>query len=111
MPMYVYATGGPPVGFVFETTIYDLTGAPAGRIVGSRVHRFDGTYVGEWFQQMVVERAEARPRSIPPRPLPRALTPPAATSPRRQVADYLNYVDAFDLLHDAAMERMQVAAE
>jgi hypothetical protein len=57
--MYVYSTGGEPVGFVFETYIYDMDGTPLGRIVGCRVHRFDGTYVGEWFRDMVVRRRRA----------------------------------------------------
>ena len=66
--MYVYSTGGDPVGFVFETNIFDLDGTPLGRIVGCRVHRFDGTYVGEWFRDMVVRRPQGRPRIIPPAP-------------------------------------------
>ncbi len=68
--MYVYSTDGEPVGFVFETSIYDLEGVPLGRIVGCRVHRFDGTYVGEWFRDMVVKRPQGRPRIIPPAPVP-----------------------------------------
>ena len=78
--MYVYSTGGEPVGFVFETTIYDLEGAPLGRIVGCRVHRFDGTYVGEWFRDMVVRRPQGRPRIIPPAPVP-PRRPPAGAPP------------------------------
>ena len=64
MAMYVYSTEGEPVGFVFGTDIYDLAGTPLGRIVGCRVHRFDGAYVGEWFRDMVVKRPQGRPRII-----------------------------------------------
>src|SRR5688572_25342735 len=36
MAMYVYSTDGDPIGFLFETSIYDLGGTPLGRIIGSR---------------------------------------------------------------------------
>ena len=110
MTMYVYSTAGEPRGFLFETTIFALDGTPLGRILGSRVHRFDGSYAGEWFHQMVVDRASARPRSIP------AIAPPAPRSPaptscwRRQVAEYGAHVDAFDRLAGVE-ERFQLAAE
>jgi len=98
--MYVYSTDGDPVGFVFETTIYDLTGAPLGRIVGCRVHRFDGSYVGEWFRDMVVARPGARPRIIPPAMVP-PRRPAAASSYRlRAVVDY-GYADAFPALRES----------
>ena len=70
MTMYVYNPAGEPVGFVYETSIYDLDGTPLGRIVGRRVHHFDGTYAGEWFKDMVVRHPEARPRLLPPAPVP-----------------------------------------
>jgi hypothetical protein len=101
MTMYVYSTDGEPRGFLFETTIYDLNGAPLGRILGCRVHRFDGSYAGEWYQQMVVDRPTARPRTIPPAAAP-APRPPAPTgSRRRAVAEYGLYADAFDRLYGA----------
>ncbi|HEY0414371.1 MAG TPA: hypothetical protein VGD66_14645 [Allosphingosinicella sp.] len=98
MTMYVYGTGGEPRGYLFETTIFGLDGVPLGRVLGSRVHRFDGSYVGEWFHQMVVERPTARPRQIPPvaPAAPRPAVP--ACFPRRPVAEYGNFADAFDLL-------------
>jgi hypothetical protein len=106
--MYVYSTDGEPVGFVWETYIYDLDGAPLGRIVGCRVHRFDGTYVGEWFRDMVVKRPSARPRIIPPAPLP-PRRPPAATSYRlRAVVDY-GYEDAFPQLRETGFYLSEAA--
>lgn len=92
--MYVYSTDGVPVGFVFETNIYDLTGEPLGRIVGCRVHRFDGTYVGEWFRDMVVRRPEGRPRLIPPAPVPPRRPPVPGSYNLRAVVQY-GYADAF----------------
>jgi 4-fold beta flower protein len=102
MTMYVYGTGGEPRGYLFETTIFGLDGAPLGRVLGSRVHRFDGSYVGEWFHQMVVERPSARPRTIPAVSPPPPRTSVAACYPRRDVAEYGNFADAFDLLVGSA---------
>lgn len=95
--MYVYSTDGVPVGFVFEMNIYDLTGEPLGRIVGCRVHRFDGTYVGEWFRDMVVRRPEGRPRLIPPTGAPPRRPPVPGSYNLRAVVQY-GYSDAFDEL-------------
>ena len=101
MAMYVYSTGGEPVGFVFETYIYDLEGTPLGRIVGCRVHRFDGTYVGEWFRDMVVRRPQGRPRIIPAAAAPPRRPPACPTYNLRAVVDY-GYADAFPLLRQSA---------
>lgn len=98
--MYVYSTDGEPVGFVFETNIYDMAGAPLGRIVGCRVHRFDGTYVGEWFRDMVVKRPQARPRIIPPAAIPPRRARAESTCRLRAVVDY-GYADAFPALRES----------
>jgi hypothetical protein len=108
--MYVYSTGGEPVGFVFETNIYALDGTPLGRILGCRVHRFDGTYVGEWFRDMVVRRPSARPRLIPPVPVPPARPPVAASYNLRAVVDY-GYTDVFPLLRESSVDSFRHAAE
>lgn len=110
MTMYVYSTAGEPRGFLFETTIYALDGMPLGRVVGSRVHRFDGAYAGEWFHQMVVDRATARPRSIPAVAAPSPRTPAPITCWRRHVAEYGAHVDAFDRLAGAE-QGYEIAAE
>src|SRR4051794_9537298 len=88
MTMYVYSNMGESRGFLFEPTIYGLDGTPLGRVVGSRVHRFDGGYAGEWFHQMVVDRPTARPRSIPPVAAPPPRPPAPACWGRRAVAEY-----------------------
>lgn len=110
MTMYVYSTTGEPRGFLFETTIFGLDGAPLGRVLGCRVHRFDGSYAGEWFHQMVVDRPTARPRSIPPVPMPSHRPPAPANWGRRPVAEYCAYADAFDRLA-ASTDPYQMAAE
>lgn len=103
MAMYVYSTDGEPVGFVFEMNIYDLEGTPLARIIGSRVHRFDGTYVGEWFKDMVVRRPQGRARILPPVSVP-ASRPAAAVSYRlRAVVDY-GYSDVFPLLRQGVRD-------
>ena len=108
--MYVYSTDGDPVGFVFESNVYDLEGIPLGRIVGCRVHRFDGSYVGEWFRDMVVQRPQGRPRIIPAVAAP-PRRPPAPGSYRlRAVVDY-GYRDAFPLLRQDADDWLGQAAE
>ena len=109
--MYVYSTDGEPVGFVFETNIYDLGGTPLGRIVGCRVHRFDGTYVGEWFRDMVVRRPSGRPRLIAPAPAPPRRPPIGASYRLRAVVDY-GYADAFPALGEGTpAEGWRLAAE
>jgi hypothetical protein len=110
MPMYVYSTGGEPVGFLHELFIYDLKGDPLGRILGSRVHRIDGTYVGEWFKEMVVQRPTGRPRAIPPIAPPPARPSPGLSFSRRGVIHY-GYPDAFHLLAEEEGQEYSEAAE
>ena len=100
MAMYVYSTDGEPIGFLFETSIYDLGGTPLGRIIGSRVHRFDGSYVGEWHKETVVERHSGRPRALPPVAVPPP-RPPEPVSWRRRAVVYYGYPDVFHRLYHA----------
>jgi hypothetical protein len=111
MTMYVYDTGGEPVGFLFETFIYDLAGTPLGRIIGSRVHRLGGDYVGEWFHQMVVERLSGRPRPLPAIAPPPARPPATASFRRREVAEYGQYPDVFHRLREPLQAAFDEAAE
>jgi hypothetical protein len=104
MAMYVYSTGGDPVGFVYDTFIHDFDGTPLGRIVGCRVHRLDGAYVGEWYKEMVVDRPTARPRAIPAVAAPPLRPSPGTGTPRRAVVDY-GYADCFALLYDSGPVR------
>jgi hypothetical protein len=102
MPMYVYSTTGEPVGFLFESFVCDLEGTTLGRLFGTRVHRLDGSYAGEWFHQMVVARRAAPVRSILPAAAPAGRPPlPPRAETRRFVAEYSLYPDAFHLLYEA----------
>lgn len=98
--MYVYRTDGEAVGFLYESFVYDIAGTPLGRILGSRVHRLDGAYVGEWFKEMVVERPGAQPRDIPAVATPPFRASPGTTCRRRVVVDY-GYRDCFERLYEA----------
>jgi len=100
MAMYVFSTAGEAVGFVFESLIYDLAGTPLGRILGSRVHRLDGSYVGEWFHDMVVHKASPNRRPIHAVSVPANRTPMESGVRRRPVQDYTRYEDAFPWLYD-----------
>ena len=103
MAMFVYTTDGEAVGFLFESFIFDLAGEPLGRIMGSRVHRLDGSYVGEWFHQMVVDRRSVPARSIfPAAPPARRPQPPRGPDRRRPVAEYRLFPDAFPRLYAGA---------
>ena len=102
MTMYVYGTDGEAVGFLFESFVCDLEGTPLGRLVGSRVHRLDGSYAGEWFHQMVVERRSVPTRSVFPARPPQQPPIPPRPEPRRHVAEYRLYPDAFHSLYAGA---------
>jgi len=99
--MYVFSTAGEAVGFVFGSFIFDLEGMPLGRLLGSRVHRMDGSYAGEWFHQMVVDRRTAAPRAISPMTSPASLDPVVRCPPRRPAIEHGRYPDAFVRLYEA----------
>jgi hypothetical protein len=110
MAMYVYATDGEALGFLYDSFVFDLEGTPLGRLVGSRVHRLDGSYAGEWFHQMVVDRRTVPARSVFPATPPGRPSVPPRPEPRRPVAEYRLYPDAFHALY-VADEMLQHAAE
>jgi hypothetical protein len=99
MPMYVYSTEGEAVGFLFESFLFDFEGVPLGRLFGSRVHRLDGSYAGEWFHQMVVERRDRPVRALLPVGAPQQPPIPPRPEPRRRVAEYVLYPNGFHLLY------------
>jgi hypothetical protein len=104
MAMYVYSTEGIPVGFLYESFIFDLSGTPLGRILGSRVHRLDGSYAGEWYKEMVVERPNGCPRDMAPVAAPPRRPSPGTAGRRRGVVDY-GFPDRFDRLYEGGALR------
>ena len=101
MAMYVFSTAGEAVGFVFGSVIFDLEGTPLGRLLGSRVHRMDGSYAGEWFHHMIVDRRTAAPSSISSMMVPASRDLVGRCAPWRPAADYGRYPDAFFRLYEA----------
>ena len=116
MPMYVYHARGHAVGFMFSNFIHDMQGNPLGRVTGSHVHRLDGTYVGEFYKETVVDKPSQTGRHVAPVEAPRKLGPVPYPPSRRGVVDY-GYPDTFHLLADVAPgammdeEALQLAAE
>ena len=110
MAMYVYSTGGEPVGFVFETSIYGIDGTPPGRIVGcarSPLRRHVCRRVVSRHGRL---RRQGRPRIIPSTSTPAAMPAMDSTFRLRAVVDY-GYADAFPLLRQGADAYMSEAAE
>jgi hypothetical protein len=116
MAMYVYQTDGYPVGFRFSNCIHDLCGRPLGRILGTHVYRFDGSYIGELFKDMVVAKPVAHARPIQPAAPPAPVPGPGASYRRRGLVDY-GFRDVFHLLVEGDQtplhldEQMAIAAE
>lgn len=117
MAMYIYQTDGDPVGFRFSNFIHDMSGRPLGRILGTHVYRFDGTYVGELFKETVVAKpVPANVRPIQPIPVPTAIPSPGPSYRRRGLVDY-GFRDVFHLLYEGEQtplhldEQMAIAAE
>lgn len=115
MAMYIYRTDGHPVGFRHGNCIHDLSGEALGRVLGTHVFRFDGSYAGELFKDSVV----ARPLPVSVRPIQAIPRPPRASSPgpsfrRRGLVDY-GFSDAFDRLYEEgsapAHGHLSIAAE
>jgi hypothetical protein len=104
MAMYVYNTSGHPVGFLSSIFIHDFDGRPLGRILGTRVYRLDGVYIGEFYKDMVVAKpSTGNPRDILPMTAPKA-TSPGIGPPRRNYVDF-GYADVFHLLYESASQK------
>ena len=109
--MYVYSTDGEPVGFVFETNIYDLEGRAAGAD-----RRLPGAPVRRHLCRRMVPRHGGAPPAGPAADDPAGAGPAAppamAASYRlRAVVDY-GYPDAFPSLREGSpAEGWREAAE
>ena len=103
--MYVYSTDGEPVGFVFETNIYDLdgvaarAGSSAAGCTGSTAPMSANGFATWWCGAHRAGRGSSRPRRCPRR------RPPMRASYRlRAVVDY-GYPDAFPSLREGGYTR------
>lgn len=110
MPMYVYHAQGHTLGFLSGNIIHDLSGEPLGRILGSHVYRLDGSYVGEWFKESVVDKPVYTRRPIAPMEAPPALPALPAGGSRRGVIDY-GFPDVFHRLCDQAALDLNLYAQ
>lgn len=82
MSDFIYDMEGRAQGFRIGNFLYDRTGHAVGQVSAERVYRLDGTYVGEMFRNMVVEKpVGARPNLRPVLP-PRNVEPPMSDSSR-----------------------------
>lgn len=91
----IYAADGSPRGFRLSAFIYDLSGAPVGRVFAEKAYRFDGEYVGALINGMVVDKPLVSRRSIAPMAPPPAV-PMHSADPRRPLGQ--THADCFDRL-------------
>lgn len=110
MPMYVYHAQGHTLGFLSGNIIHDLSGEALGRILGSHVYRLDGSYVGEWFKESVVNKPVYSRRPIAPMESPPALPALPIGCSRRGVIDY-GFADVFHQLHDKEALDLELYAQ
>lgn len=95
MSNYIYNEDGDAVGFWEDHLIFDLTGRPVGQLNGPSVHKLTGEYVGELYEDMVVDRYFGEIDRIPPTMVRRA--EPARNPGNRGPTSY-GYPDVFDEL-------------
>ena len=74
---FIYNAEGLIQGFRLGNYLCDMTGREVGRVSAERVYRFDGSYVGEMFRNMVVEKPVGARPNLPP------VSRPADAEPRQ----------------------------
>ena len=102
MSDFIYDADGRAQGFRLGNFLYDRTGQPVGQVSAERVYRLDGTYVGEMFRNMVVEKPTGARPNLRPIPPPRAVEPPMSDSSRGSGGH--NFPDVFYRLTDSRPE-------
>jgi hypothetical protein len=70
MADFIYNAEGRAQGFRLGSNIYALDGTPVGRVWAERAYRFDGSYVGALFKNMVVDKPSVSKRNLPSLPRP-----------------------------------------
>ena len=95
MTDYIYNEDGDSVGFWEDNLIFSMTGTPVGQLNGPSVHKLTGEYVGELYEDMIVDRYFEEIEKIPPTPVRRA---EPAKNPGNRGATSYGYPDVFDFL-------------
>jgi hypothetical protein len=108
MADFIYNAEGRAQGFRLGSNIYALDGTPVGRVWAERAYRFDGSYVGALFKNMVVDKPSVSKRNLPSLPRPPAVDPAISAEMRRPVI--LEFPDVFHLLLDRSDEELEEAA-
>lgn len=97
MTNYIYNEDGDAVGFWEDNLIFAMNGRPVGQLNGPSVHKLTGEYVGELYEDMVVDRYFEDIDRIPPTPVRRA---EPAKNPGNRGATSYGYPDVFEQLLD-----------
>ena len=96
MNEFIYDEDGEAVGFWEDNLVFSMTGTPVAQLNGPSVHKLTGEYVGELYEDMVVDRYFEEIDKIPPTPVRRA---EPAKNPGNRGATSYGYPDVFsDLL-------------
>lgn len=97
MVNYIYSEDGDAIGFWEDNLIFAMDGRPVGQLNGPSVHKLTGEYVGELYEDMVVDRYFEDMPKIPPTMVRRA--EPAKNPGNRGTVSY-GYPDVFEQLLD-----------
>ena len=100
MSDFIYNGQGAIQAFRIGDYLYDMGGKAIGRVSAERVYRFDGTYVGEMFRNMVVDKPVGARRNLPPVDCPGDVEPPAPDTSRGSGS--LGFPDVLQRLVDSA---------
>ena len=98
MSDFIYNEQGGTQAFRIGDHLYDMRGKAVGRISAERVYRLNGSYVGELFRNMVVEKPVGVRPSLPPISVPGDVEPPSADTSRG--GGSLGFPDVFQRLLD-----------
>lgn len=109
MADFIYNPEGHAQGFRVGSVIYDLGGRAVGRVWAERAYRFDGSYVGVLYKNMVVDKPTVSRRNLPP------ITPPPNVArvhdpdPRRPINH--GFEDVFHLLGHGSEDDLEPASQ
>lgn len=98
MSDFVYNAEGGVQAFRLGDFLYDMAGKAVGRVSAERVYRFDGSYVGEMFRNMVVEKPVGVRRRLPSVSQPADVVPPPRDASRGSGS--LGFPDVFSRLEE-----------